>query len=102
VFLIFIFLFLSSINLDAEETSSQQFLDFNLAGYGQGGKKTWQVQGQSADIFENVVKLNNIKADVFGQEEQMQLTAKKGNLDKQSGNMHLEQDVVATTQSAPK
>jgi LPS export ABC transporter protein LptC len=105
---IFIFLILLAINgwaedaPKAEETSSQQFLDFNISGFGEGGKKTWAIQGQSADIFENVVKLNNIKADVFGKEEQMVLTAKKGSLDKQSGNMHLEKDVVATTQSGAK
>ncbi|MDP2939261.1 MAG: LPS export ABC transporter periplasmic protein LptC [Candidatus Omnitrophota bacterium] len=102
LFLIFAFLFLFGISIQAEETSDQQFVDFNIAGYGEGGKKTWTIEGQSADIFENVVKLSNIKADVFGQEEQMVLTAKKGSLDKQSGNMHLEQDVVATTQTGAK
>lgn len=102
IILFSILLFLFCLKTEAEEASSQQFLDFNLSGYGEGGKKTWAIQGQSADIFENVVKLDNIKADSFGQQEQMQLTAKKGSLDKQSGNMHLEEDVVATTQSGAK
>lgn len=100
--LTFIIFLLIGRSVLAEEVSNQQFLDFNLAGFGQGGKKTWAIQGQSADIFENVVKLNNIKANLFGQQEQMVLTAKTGNLDKQSGNMHLEKDVVATTQSGAK
>ncbi len=102
LFLVLVFILLFCFGLQAEESSDQQFVDFNLAGYGQGGKKSWQIHGQSADIFENVVKLNNIKADLFGQEEKMQLTAKKGSLQKQSGDMHLEQDVVATTESGAK
>ncbi len=107
LFEIFVFVFfLFCLSAEAEEAvnqvSDQQFLDFNLAGFGQGGKKTWQIQGQSADIFGDVVKLNNINADLFGQEEKMNLTAKKGSLNKQTGNMHLEQDVVATTDSGAK
>lgn len=100
IFLFFVIFFISGFVV-AEENSNQQFLDFNLAGYGQGGKKTWDVKGQSADIFESIVKLNNIVANVYGQEE-MTLTAKKGSMDKVTNNMHLEQDVVATTKSGAK
>lgn len=99
-FLILVIFLVSSLVI-AEEDSNQQFLDFNLAGYGVGGKKTWDVKGQSADIFENIIKLKYIVANVYGQEE-MTLTAKKGSLDKATGNMHLEQDVVATTKTGAK
>ena len=85
----------------AEENSDQKFLDFDLVGYGSGGKKTWDVKGQSADIFESVVRLNNVVGNVYG-EEDMNLTAKKGSMNKATGNMHLEQDVVATTKSGAR
>ncbi|MFZ5801116.1 MAG: LPS export ABC transporter periplasmic protein LptC [Candidatus Omnitrophota bacterium] len=101
IFLFLVF-FLISGWVVAEEPSNQQFLDFNLSGYGQGGKKTWEVRGQSADIFENIVKLTNIVANVYGQDEDMTLTAKTGSMNKETGNMHLEQDVVATTKSGAK
>jgi LPS export ABC transporter protein LptC len=100
IFIFFAIFFISGFVV-AEENSNQQFLDFNLAGYGPGGKKTWDVKGQSADIFENIIKLNNIVANVYGQDD-MTLTAKKGSMDKATNNMHLEQDVVATTKSGAK
>jgi len=85
----------------AEENSPQQFLDFNLSGYGVGGTKTWDVKGQSADVFENIVKLSNIVANVYGQDETT-LTAKQGTMEKTTGTMHLEKDVVATTKSGTR
>lgn len=101
IFLVLAFFLISGLVV-AEEPSNQQFLDFNLAGYGQGGKKTWEVRGQSADIFENIVKLTNIVANVYGQDEDMTLTARTGSMNKETGSMHLEQDVVATTKSGAK
>jgi len=100
VFLVLMF-FLVNGMVVAEENSNQQFLDFNLSGYGVGGKKTWDVKGQSADIFESVIKLSNVVGNVYGEEE-MNLTAKRGSMDKANGNMHLEQDVVATTKSGAR
>lgn len=100
VFLVLAFFLINGL-VAAEEKSNQQFLEFNLAGYGQEGKKTWEVRGQSADIFENIVKLSNIVANVYG-EEDMTLTAQRGSMDKASGNMHLEKDVVATTKSGAR
>jgi len=99
IFVLAIF-FICSLSI-AEEKSNQQFLEFNLVGYGAGGKKAWDVKGESADIFESIVKLHNIVANVYGQEE-MNLTAKTGSMDKASGNMHLEKDVVATTKTGAR
>jgi LPS export ABC transporter protein LptC len=99
---LFLMFFLVSGLVVAEEDSNQQFLEFDLAGYGEGGKKTWDIKGESANIFESMVKLNNIVANVYGKEEDLNLTAKQGSMDKASGDMHLEQDVVATTKSGAR
>lgn len=98
--LIFLFYSFIGIPIHAEESrqadSIQQFAGFDLAGYGQDGKKAWDLKGDTADIFGNTIQLTNIVANAYG-EENMNLTAKTGTLDKASGNMHLQKDVIMTT-----
>lgn len=109
---IFLFLIISRVSICAAEsstesasqetdTSLQQFQGFNLVGYGEGGTKTWDIKGDKADIIGDVIKLTNIDANAYRQDP-MNLKAKEGNLNKVSGNMHLEKDVVMTTQSGAR
>lgn len=100
IFLTLILLFVSSIVIHAED-APQQFQGFDLAGYGEGGKKTWDVKGDHADIIGDIVKLTDIIANAYG-EEQTNLTAKYGTLDRATGKMHLEKDVVVTTDTGAK
>lgn len=81
--------------------SDQQINDFSLSGYGEKGKKTWDIAGKSADIFDDIIKLNDITGRLYGNEE-IKLTADKGDFNKVQGNIHLEQDVVITTSSGAK
>jgi len=37
------------------QESDQQISDFSLSGYGDKGKKSWDISGKSADIFTEVV-----------------------------------------------
>lgn len=77
----------------------QQMLDFNLTGYGSTGQKTWEVQGASMDMVGNDVKISDVKAHLYGEKENMVLTADQGHLDKGSGVVHLNDNVQATTDS---
>jgi len=104
---VFLFYFFIGIPIHAEEStqqsstqqsSNQQFEGFDLAGYGENGKKEWDVKGDTADILGSTIQLTNIVANAYG-EEDMNITAKTGTLDKASGNMHLEQDVVITSEN---
>ncbi len=81
----------------AEETP-QQFQGFNLEGYSQDGQKSWDVKGDTADIMGNMIKLTNIEANAYG-DEKMNLTAQNGTIDQASGQMHLQKDVVITTET---
>lgn len=74
-------------------------LDFSLAGYTQKGKKSWEVIGKSADIFSDIVRLTSVNANVYGEEENINLVGDKGAYDKTSGKMHLQDNVIITTQS---
>ena len=82
--------------------SEQKMLDFSLAGYTQKSKKSWEVTGKSADIFSDIVRLTSVNANVYGEEENINLTGDKGAYDKVTGKMHLEDNVVITTQSGGK
>lgn len=79
--------------------SDQRVMDFSLAGYTQKGRKSWEVKGNSADIFSNIVRLTSVTANVYGEEENINLVGDIGAYDKTTGKMHLEDNVVITTQS---
>lgn len=81
--------------------SDQQINDFSLAGYGNQGKKTWEISGKSADIFDEVVKLKDITGNLYGKDN-IKLTSDKGDFNKTEGKVHLEQNVVVTTTSGAK
>lgn len=107
------FVFSLSFNLDAaqkekptaklqnqpQQEAEQKMMDFSLAGYTQRGKKSWEVKGNSADIFSDVVRLTDVNANVYGDEENINLVGDKGAYNKSTGKMHLEDNVVITTAS---
>ena len=39
------------------EEADQQISEFSLVGYGEKGQKTWDLTGQTADIFEKFSRL---------------------------------------------
>jgi LPS export ABC transporter protein LptC len=82
--------------------SDQQISDFSLSGFGEKGKKSWDLSGKSADIFTDIIKLKSIIGNLYGEKEDIKLTADKGDFNKSEGKVHLEQNVVVTTSSGVK
>jgi len=82
--------------------SDQQIMDFSLASFGEKGKRSWDVSGKSADIFQDVVKLKDIISNLYGKDEDIKLTADKGDFDKLQGKIHLEDNVIITTSTGSK
>ncbi|MFA5156894.1 MAG: LPS export ABC transporter periplasmic protein LptC [Candidatus Omnitrophota bacterium] len=85
----------------APAESDQQINDFSFSGYGERGKKTWDIAGKSADIFADNIRLKEITGNMYGDED-VKLTAEKGDFNKAEGKIHLEEDVVITTESGAK
>jgi LPS export ABC transporter protein LptC len=77
----------------------QQISDFSVAGFGEKGKKTWDLSGKSADIVADTIKLNDITGNMYGDKEDIKLTSDTGDFDKANGKVHLEDNVVITTSS---
>jgi len=107
IFILFpVFCLLSSIGFAQEQDSSvdseQQINDFSLAGYGEKGQKTWDLSGKSADIFDDLVKLKDIEGNLYGEKEEIVLTADEGAFNKSDGNIHLQENVIVTTSSGAK
>lgn len=75
----------------------QQMQDFSLSGYGQNGQKTWEVAGASMDMVGNEMKINDITAKMFGEQENMVVTADKGHFDRKTGIVRLTENVKAVT-----
>lgn len=78
-------------------SSGQQFQGFNLQGYNDKGEKSWVVNGDKADILGSKVKISNVAAESYG-DQKVNLTADEGTIDQVSGNIHLEKDVVITSE----
>ncbi|MDP2941533.1 MAG: LPS export ABC transporter periplasmic protein LptC [Candidatus Omnitrophota bacterium] len=84
------------------EQSDQQIGDFSLSGYGERGKKSWDLAGKTADIFIDTVKLNDVTGNLYGKEEDIRLTADRGNFNKTDGKVRMEKNVVITTSSGTR
>ena len=75
----------------------QQFEGFNLQGYTEDGEKAWTVNGDNADILGDKIKISNVDAESYG-EEKVYLTSETGTIDQNSSTIHLEKDVVITSE----
>jgi LPS export ABC transporter protein LptC len=89
----------SAADTARSDAQKQQMSDFSLSGFGDRGKKTWDIAGKSADIGAEIIRLNDIVSNFYGEKETVRLTAQTGNFNRREGNIHLQDDVVVTTSS---
>jgi len=100
--LVFLFIFLLATLSEALPQEPEQEVDeFNLSGFGQGGRKAWEISGKSADIFSDQIRLDDFVGTLYGQEKII-VTAQRGDFNKVQNTIHLENDVVITTESGAK
>ncbi|MDP8212030.1 MAG: LPS export ABC transporter periplasmic protein LptC [Candidatus Zapsychrus exili] len=102
ILLIAVFVLVSNVGIYAQEVVSdtdtdKKFQGFNLQGYTEEGEKSWDVNGDTADIVGTTINLSNVDANSYG-EQKVNLKAGIGVVDQISGNMHLETDVVITSE----
>jgi len=95
--LIFLFSFLMYATIAVADEPPQEFQGFNLQGYGDDGKKAWDVKGDTANIVGSEIILSNVDANAYG-DKKMNLVAESGVINQDSGNMHLEKDVIITSE----
>ena len=89
----------NTTKVSSASSEPQQMLDFNLAGYGDKGQKTWEVQGGQMDMQGNEVQVSDITAHLYGDKENMVVTADHGTMDRDNGVVHLKDNVRAVSES---
>ena len=81
----------------------QQIKDFSISGFGEKGRKKWDLTGKSADITnDDIIKLNSIEGNFFTDNDDVKLTADKGDFNKLKNTVHVEDNVVITTASGTR
>jgi LPS export ABC transporter protein LptC len=103
-----VILFLVSFFVDAvivrgfaQDLSEHSFEGFDLVGYGDQGQKKWDLKGSSALMEGHDVDIQDVDANVYGDED-MNVKANRGKMNKESGDMHLQGDVVLTSKTGSR
>jgi LPS export ABC transporter protein LptC len=96
---VILFIFFSYAAAQPALESDQQINEFSLSGYGDKGKKAWDISGKTADILNDTVKLQDVVSNLYEKEENIRLTADKGNFNKKDGLVALEDNVIIATSS---
>ncbi len=88
-----------------EETipvAKEEISAFALASYADDGSKQWEVKGQSADILLELIELNQVNADAFGEKVDVNLTAREGTYNRKTQDVYLEHDVEVNTSNGTR
>ncbi len=86
----------------------QKVLSFSIDGRTAGGIKSWHLEGKTAEIFENEIRLNDLKAYAFSESGKIDLSSDRGTYRRSKGEVELfgnvkvvnDQGVVLTSESA--
>lgn len=81
----------------ASEQKPQKVFSFSFTKYTPEGQREIEIEGDSADILSNTVQLMNVMAKAYAEEVPVTVTADRGQYDKKKNRVHLEKNVVATT-----
>lgn len=79
------------------EQKPQKIFSFSFTKYTPEGQREIEIEGDSADILSNTVQLMNVMAKAYAEEVPVTVTADRGQYDKKKNKIHLEKNVVATT-----
>jgi len=75
---------------------SQRVDGFSLEGFNENGERAWDLSGDNANLQGDTIMISNVDANTYGQQE-VNLKARRGKVDKKNGNVYLQDDVVITT-----
>lgn len=84
------------------EKPSHKVYSFAFTKYTPDGAKEIEIEGDSANIFTQNVLLMNVVAKAYAEETPVTITADEGNYDKAANEVHLKQNVVATTEDGTR
>lgn len=86
----------------APDQPAHKVFSFQFTKYTPEGRKEVEIEGDSADILADTVQLMNVMAKAYAEEVPVTVTADRGNYDKKNNKIHIEQNVVATTEDGTR
>lgn len=87
---------------ESSDETSHRVYSFSFTKYTPDGDKEIEIEGDSANILTRTVSLMNVMAKAYAEETPVTITADKGNYDKSANKVHLEENVVATTENGTR
>jgi LPS export ABC transporter protein LptC len=81
---------------DLAQTPDEMLSRFSVSGYTKGGKRQWKLEGKSADIGSEDIKLRDVTGRVYGKDTNMTVVADTGVLNRINNSVHLEKNVKVT------
>ncbi|HCM43218.1 MAG TPA: LPS export ABC transporter periplasmic protein LptC [Candidatus Omnitrophota bacterium] len=87
---------------EARTQETQKVYFFSFTKYKPTGGKEIEIEGDSANILAETVDLLNVVAKAYAEETPVTITADRGKYEKKTNVMHIEQNVVATTQDGTR
>lgn len=97
IFFLIGIIFFNSVSFAQEKKESdQQIKGFNFIQYKDGGAEKLKLNGESAEVEDNNIKIDDISAISFGEKSALKLKAREGNFNKGESLVHLKDNVVVT------
>ena len=87
---------------EAKKEETQKVYFFSFTKYNPTGGKEIEIEGDSANILAETVDLLNVVAKAYAEETPVTITADRGKYEKKTNMVHIEQNVVATTQDGTR
>lgn len=85
-----------------QQEDTQKVYFFSFTKYNPTGQKEIEIEGDSANILAETVDLLNVVAKAYAEETPVTITADKGKYDKKTNMVHINSNVVATTQDGTR
>lgn len=76
---------------------TEKVKSFSISGFSDSGKKTWEMEGKSANILADKIDLAEITANSFGDDVKVNLKADEGAFARNSNDIELRKNVVIVT-----
>ena len=89
-------------DVESQNKATQKVYSFSFSKYDTSGKKELEIEGDSANIFSKNILFTNVLAKAFAEDSPITITADNGVFDKSTSNVHLEKNVIATTNTGTR
>ena len=91
--LILITIFVSFTSINIQAYSQQKIKDFYLSNFKDDGTRDWEVKGESADIHDNYVDINDMEANYYTKDDTILITSDEARLNKENMDVYLKDSV---------